>query len=314
MDSYKITSENKNLYVSITAYRTLLILKLLLKRGHTLDEIVDVLKNDPVTSRSLSKDTARITLSTLKHAGCRISRPSKSNNFKYELLYHPFSLILTDEETALLLRLRDSLEDKITWKEIITINSLYNKITRLTDNQEQIDLVNMTKSLGNVKQEVISAFFSENILNKKVLLEYNSPEFGSEEIYIIPYKIIYENRRLYVLCYSFKYENNCYLEVSRINRIKSVNLKDKYPAVSSYYVIYRLSGSSMKNYEKQDYETVLDKTENYMDIKADVNNEFSFIQRILLYGIDFKILEPLFFKEKIINKIKLVQRNYYDEG
>ena len=310
MDSYEFISNNKNLSVSITAYRTLLVLKLLLEKGRTLEEIVRILKEDPVTSMSCSKDTARITLITLKAAGCKISRPARSNDFKYELIYNPFSLILTDEEMVLLLRLRDNLEDKVTWKDIITVNSLYNKITRLTDNQDQIDLVNMTKSLGNVKPEVIAAFFNDNILNKKVLLEYNSPEFGCEDIYIVPYKIIYENRRLYVLNYSFKYESNCYLELSRISRIKSVNNKEKYPAASSFYVIYRLFGNAMDNYEKQEYETVLAKTNSYMDVKANVNNEFSFIQRLLLYGIDFKILEPSFFREKIIDKIKLIQRNY----
>ena len=41
-----------------------------------------------------------------------------------------------------------------------------------------------------------------------------------------------------------------------------------------------------------------------------MENEFCFIQRILLLGSDFKINSPEFFREKLINKLKLIQKGY----
>ena len=302
--------QDENFPISITGYRTLLVLMSLIEKGRTIEELVDILKENPITNKSVSKDTVRITLNTLKNAGCQISRPIKSKGFKYELLVNPFSLKLTDENLITLVRLRETLVNKVPWKDVITINNLYHKLVELTGNQSQINFIDETKSLGNVNPDIIASFLNENIICKKIQLEYLSPEYGKEDIYVVPYKIIYENKRLYILCYSFKYNANCFLEVSRIIKIKSVYSKEKYPKENSYKVIYRISGQAMENYEKTYYETVLKKTAAYMDIEANVSNEFTFIQRILLYGSDFTIISPYVFREKLIDKVKQIRRNY----
>ena len=302
--------QDENFPISITGYRTLLVLMSLIEEGRTIEELVDILKGNPITNKSVSKDTVRITLNTLKNAGCQISRPIKSKGFKYELLVNPFSLKLTDENLITLVRLRETLVNKVPWKDVITINNLYHKLVELTGNQSQINFIDETKSLGNVNPDIIASFLNENIICKKIQLEYLSPEYGKEDIYVVPYKIIYENKRLYILCYSFKYNANCFLEVSRIIKIKSVYSKEKYPKENSYKVIYRISGQAMENYEKTYYETVLKKTAAYMDIEANVSNEFTFIQRILLYGSDFTIISPYVFREKLIDKVKQIRRNY----
>lgn len=305
-----VEKQDENFPISITGYRTLLVLMSLIEKGRTIEELVDILKGNPITNKSVSKDTVRITLNTLKNAGCQISRPIKSKGFKYELLVNPFSLKLTDENLITLVRLRETLVNKVPWKDVITINNLYHKLVELTGNQSQINFIDETKSLGNVNPDIIASFLNENIICKKIQLEYLSPEYGKEDIYVVPYKIIYENKRLYILCYSFKYNANCFLEVSRIIKIKSVYSKEKYPKENSYKVIYRISGQAMENYEKTYYETILKKTAAYMDIEANVSNEFTFIQRILLYGSDFTIISPYVFREKLIDKVKQIRRNY----
>ncbi len=302
--------QDENFPISITGYRILLILMSLIEEGRTIEELVDILKGNSITNKSVSKDTVRITLNTLKKAGCQISRPIKSKGFKYELLANPFSLKLTDENLVTLVRLRETLVNKVPWKDVITINNLYHKLVELTGNQNQINFIDETKSLGNVNPDIIASFLNENIICKKIHLEYLSPEYGKEDIYVVPYKIIYENKRLYILCYSFKYNANCFLEVSRIIKIKSVYSKEKYPKENSYKVIYRISGQAMENYEKTYYETILKKANSYMDIEANVSNEFTFIQRILLYGADFTILSPYVFREKLIEKVKQIRGNY----
>ncbi len=296
--------------VSITAYRTLLVLKSLIERSLSLDEIVNILKNDSVTDKSVSKDTARLTINTLKISGCEISRPAKKNGFKYELKYSPFWLSFTKDEVLFLIRLRENLEGRVHWKDIITVNRLFDKIISLTNNKEQIELVNDTKSLGDIRPEVISGFFNNNVIYRKILIEYTSPQFKLEDLHIIPFRVIYENKKLYVLCFCLKYQTNCFLELSRINRIKSINLKVKYNLVSDYDVMYRLTGHSIETYTKAENEQILQETSSYIDVKATVNNEFTFMQRLLSFGSDFKILHPEFFKIKMVNKIRTIQRGY----
>ena len=107
-----------------------------------------------------------------------------------------------------------------------------------------------------------------------------------------------------------KYKSNCLLEVSKINKIKAVNTNENYRLESLFDVVYKIKGISMETYEQAEYETVLRQTKSYIKIKARVDNEFSFIQRILLYGADFTIVSPQFFKDTLIKKLKLIQRNY----
>ena len=46
---------------------------------------------------------------------------------------------------------------------------------------------------------------------------------------------------------------------------------------------------------------------------AKIEDEFMFIQRILQFGTDFNIISPDFFKEILINKIKLIQKGYKND-
>ena len=78
----------------------------------------------------------------------------------------------------------------------------------------------------------------------------------------------------------------------------------------SYDVTYEISGVSMLIFEKESNEEVLEENENSIKVKAKVENEFFFIQRLLLFGADFRIISPDFFREKLISKIKLIQKGY----
>ncbi len=74
-------AKEKN-WISLTAYRTLFVLKLLIEKPRTLDELVKELKSNKITEKSISKDTVRITINTLKTSGCVFKRTTKANNDK----------------------------------------------------------------------------------------------------------------------------------------------------------------------------------------------------------------------------------------
>ena len=113
-------------------------------------------------------------------------------------------------------------------------------------------------------------------------------------------------------CYNFKYESNSVLNVERILKINSVDLFNTYNIKKFYEVVFEVSGAATVDFELKDNETVLEQKQDYLKIKANVGNEFFFIQRLFLLGSDFKIVSPDFFKEKLINKIKMIQGRYYN--
>lgn len=306
----QVFNNEKSLWISSTGYRTLFTLKLLMEKNRSINELIDCFKENYITQKSISKDTVRLTINTLKSAGCIISRPSKNNNYKYELISHPFNLQLTETETASILKLRDKLIENLSCMDILILNNLYEKIFSLTSNKEYIDFENETKPLSQIDKNLLYELNNPKLADKKIQILYLSPQKGEENLDIIPHKIKYENGKFYLWCYIFKYEMNNLLNLERIKKINYITTTTLKTEDKLYDVIYKISGISMLTFQAKDYETIMEKNNDYIIVKASVNNEFWFIQRILQYCGDFNIISPDFFKEKLINKIKQIRKLY----
>lgn len=305
--------EYKNIWISTTGYRIFLELKALLEAPRTIDELINIVKNSPYFNKELSKDTIRFDLITLKSAGCKISRPAKSNNFKYQLIYHPFKLNISEIEEDILFEIRDNLASNISLNEVFILNDLFNKIAALTFDNEKIQKIADSQLFIEVNKDILKELTRGQIMGKKVQIKYNSPKFGIEDIDIIPIKVLYENKKIYLCAYNYKYKANSYLEVSKILHINSVSINNVSEILPNFKVIYEVKGEALNNFELKSYEKIIEQNSDKIRIEAEVSNEFMFTQRLMLLGRDFKIILPKFYKEKLINKIKLIQKGYQDE-
>ena len=312
MERLEITAKKTNkFWISLTGYRILLILSSLIQKGCTLKDLIEVLGNNKFTNKSVSKDTVRVAINTLKNAGCIISRPTKANGYKYELVSHPFTLSMSTKELNVFLNLRNKMLDELDWKDVFELNSLYEKIVSLTFDEEQILLTKETAPFAEIKKQILKDISNPQIIGKKVRIVYDSPEFGEEEIDIVPQKLTYENAHLYLWCYSFKYNKNSLLSIERIKNILSYSISEHINQTNvSYDVVYSITGDAINMFEPKEFEEVVEKNDKEIKVLAHVENEFYFIQRLLLFGVDFKIISPDFFREKLINKIKLIQKGY----
>ena len=180
----------------------------------------------------------------------------------------------------------------------------------LTFNKEQISNIIESSPLINIDKTMYAQLSNPKIINKKIQIRYKSPEYGEEDIDIIPQKILYENKKVYLRCFNFKYNSSGLLDFERILKINNINMSENYTPTSSYKVVYELLGNIIPLFERQDYEKILEQSKDKIVIEATVENEFFFIQRIIQFGVNFRIISPEFFKEKLINKIKSIQRVY----
>ena len=188
-----------NLWISLTGYRTLFILKLLLEKSRTVEELIFYLKNNNLTNKSLSKDTVRLTINTLKASGCKISRPTKKNNYRYELISHPFNLNLSLKEFEAFLKLRDRCSENLSWKQILTLNSLYEKIFFLTKNSDYINTIQETMPLAEINKNLLYELSNPKLAGKKIQINYLSTKNGEEILDIVPHKIKNENGKEKIL-------------------------------------------------------------------------------------------------------------------
>jgi len=92
--------------ISITAFRIISMLNMLLQEPLSDDELNEKLQTNIQGSRNLSKDTICIYINTLRAIGCEISRPSKKNEYKYVLKTHPFKLIISNDEISTIIEVR----------------------------------------------------------------------------------------------------------------------------------------------------------------------------------------------------------------
>ena len=309
----QVLSNTKKTWISLTGYRTLFVLKLIMEKPRTASEIIQFLRDNPNTRKSLSKDTLRITMNTLKSVGCKFSKPCKANEHKFSLLYHPFDLHIDDDEFNVLLRLRDNLSLELSYSDVFILNDMFEKIMALSNSEDKVAYVEETKALIGVDRNLVKEFEKVISAKKKVQIIYDSPRNGEEAIDVIPKKITFENGTLYLFAYGFKYNENSLFNFSRIKKINTVYLSSEKKQNQSFEVVYKVLGSSFSTFEKTDNETIVSNENNELTIKALVDNEFWFVQRLLQFGTDFRIISPYSFREKLINKIKQIQKGYEND-
>ncbi len=302
--------ENQDSWISTTGYRTLLILTSLLEKERSIDELVEILKNNKITNKSVSKDTVRLTINTLKTAGCSISRPTKANGYKYVIEKHPFCLNISSRDLKVLLKVHESFCKELSWKEVVSLNNVLLKVISLTENKQLINIAKNSIPFSDINLNILYQLDNPSIYGKKVKIKYSSPKFGKEDLDIIPQKIYYENEKLYLQCYSYKYKNIAVLNISRILGIKNINISEEFKFNDFYEVIYEIFSEAMIAFEPDNNEEIIYKDNNKIRIKAKVLNEFWFIQKIFLFGNNFKIISPDFFREKLIDKIKQIKKEY----
>lgn len=306
----KFSEKKKNIWISLTAYRTLFVLKLLIQKDRSFAELAELLENNQITRKSVSKDTVKLTINTLKEAGCDISKPNKSTGYKFVLHSHPFKFVLSDDEFNILMKMRDCFVQELSWDKVFILNDLFKKIMSISSAAENVEYVANTQPLLNVDKHLVEEFEKLISLGKKVQIKYNSPTNGEENLDIVPKKIAFENSNLYLLAYSFKYNENSLFNFSRIKKINTVYLQTGSLEDTSYEVVYKVFGISASTFELKDNEVIISENSNELTVKAKVYNEFSFVQRILLFGADFKIVSPYSFREKLYNLVKQVQKGY----
>lgn len=307
--------------ISKTGYRALFLLKKLLESPKTRQEILECFEQDVVINSDLSKDTVTNTINALKKAGCDISRPSSRTKNKYVLKSHPFSVRLSQTNVDTLLALRESIATLGDWKLLINLNNFYSKISKLAPDIESQKKLLFDHPLKNINYDILNKILINARLKKHIIVCYDSPENGQEELYFTPDFITLENKKLYVWGFNKKYNIFSYLRVDRIKRINFMNFLGSNPEVEDFekpalVAKYKLKGYSALMYQLEEDERIIEETpdcEYKYTIEAIVNNDFNFLQRILSYGSDCLLLSPDKLKLQFLENVKKMKEQYTDD-
>lgn len=297
--------------MSLTGYRTLVILNALMESPKSIDEINDCLFYDQYIKERFSSDTLRIYINSLRAIGCEIIAANKSNNKKYELISHPFNYDIPKSQLKALNKLYKSIYDKIDIKEVIAVENFLEKISNLVENNNTKEFLKNISIIKSANKNVLNDLIIHCKNKNQIIFLYNSPRSGAKEIELIADKLAFKSEKLYLWGNNLTHKEYSYFALDRIIQICSIKIqkdKEELPSVSVVYEIYNHNES----YIPEPDEKITEKADNKLVIEAISKNEFSLLQRLLCLGSDCKVIQPQSFKTKLINKLKSMEENYVE--
>ena len=96
--------------INSSAIHVFLLLQWLLAAPHSIEELQQCYEAHPWCARSISDDSIRLYLNTLRELGCQIERPNSKNNYRYRLLSQSFTLTDAEAPMSVLSQLFTTLE------------------------------------------------------------------------------------------------------------------------------------------------------------------------------------------------------------
>ena len=306
------TAEKTDLnQISLTGVRSLMLLWLLIEEPRTLDEIREEFIRLKIMEPDHSNDIIRIDLNTLRAMGCDITYATSKNNHQYILRKHPFSLNITPEEVALLKKVYKKVKDVSNLSILIKYDELFRKLaSHVTDNEVKEQLYGLSV-LKNFEIEFINKLLDDCRENRIIKLVYYNPGTKEEtNKEICAQKLVFQNDKIYLWGYDLGRKEAVTLNVKRIKSIFSRVLGSGGIEVKQFCVKFFLKNFGVN--ELEDNETILETCNDGFVIEGRYHNEFIAIQRLLSFGSNCIVEEPQEFREKIIQKLKEIRKNYND--
>ncbi|MDD3436692.1 MAG: hypothetical protein PHC64_06025 [Candidatus Gastranaerophilales bacterium] len=293
--------------MSLTGYRTLVILSALIESPKTNEEINEYLLNNQYIKEKFSNDTIRLYINSLREVGCKIVGANKSDDKKYKLISHPFDYDIPKSQLKAMAKLYKSISDKIDVKEIIEIETFLKKLSNIVKNEgtkETLKSISILKSINiNILKDLIVHCKNKN----QIIFLYNSPKSGKKEIEIIADKLTFESNKIYLWGTNLTHREYSYFVVDRILKICSIKflkIEEDFLPTTITYEIYN------PDYTPEADEMITEKKPDKLIIQVTSKNEFSLIQRVLHMADQCRVTQPEEFKTKLVKKLRAMEKNY----
>ncbi|MDD3014023.1 MAG: hypothetical protein PHC34_10005 [Candidatus Gastranaerophilales bacterium] len=316
----KIDRIKKNKKISSTAYRVLLLLKLLNEKNLGIEDLNAILSQDPNISRTFSNEVILKYISTLRLAGYKITKPCVSNNYTYNLIKAPVRIKLSEDELNSFIFF-DTFMSNISQKNLQEAkNKLFENLFRYM-NDDDISRYNKLKksyknnnSLNTKFQKytpIASKFEQYCIDEQKIIIKYKYPFKKEIQIILEPKYVEYIGEDIYFCGYDPIIGERQLINVDYIAEMKQLPVKSSSNYILSP-VIFKLKGRLAKSYELHESEkiTEINSETDTITITTYADCKTMLMQRLLKYGDLCEVLYPKAFREKIANEIYKTIKNY----
>ncbi|MBD5402871.1 WYL domain-containing protein [bacterium] len=300
--------------MSFTGFKSMLIFSLLVESPKSYDELKYYLENHEYLHESVSTDTLRIYLNSLRHIGCKIRRISKGGISKYTIDSHPFELKINDEQTKSILKIFKTISKSIEISDLLSLQEFFDKFSNYITNEDlKLKLKNISP-LNNIDPQIIKDLKSYAHNNTEIIILYNSLNSGKKNINIIVDKLEINNGKLYVYGMNSEHKHYSSLLVSRIIKIIGINFQQSELTAPEITVTYELKNNNgNQDFELLNCETIIENHKNKTIIQINSRNKFDIMQRIMSLSPNCKVLTPESFRTDIIDFLKQMKEGYLEK-
>lgn len=304
----KVAEKNELTQVSLTGIRSIVLLGLLIIAPRSLEEIRKIFLQYNIIDESSSNDILRIDINTLKYMGCEISRASAKTDFKYVLGNHPFSLNVTLEEIKLIKQFYKIVKKTADIQKLLIYDDFFKKIAKFISNENKEAFLGISV-LKHFDIKLIKSLLRDCDEKALLTLDYISPD----NQFVLTKKIAaksleFRNDKIYL--HGFDIEKNKWI-ILNLKRIQSIWGKNKNNGdYIENKICTRFMLKSIDNNTLEDNEKIVDKIGNDYIVEGVYFNKFLCVQRMLSFGANCTVLEPLEIKDKIIELLQEMRKIY----
>lgn len=307
----KTNTVTQNL-MSFTGFKSILIFSLLLEGPKTYAELQQYLQSHEYLHESVSIDTLRVYINSLRKIGCHVIKTTEGRITRYSIDSHPFDLKIDEQQANSILKIYKVISSSIDILDLISLQRFFEKFSQYITNEDLKNKLENISPLHNIDENLIKNLITYSKNNTEITILYNSSNSGKKNIDLIVDKLSINNGKLYVYGVNSEYNNYSSFLVSKILKIVSVNLGKSKLVAPELVVGYELSNVNEDNFELLDCEKIIEKLDNKFLVEISSRNKFDIVQRIMYLSNNCKVLYPESFKNDIVNSLKQMKEGYFE--
>lgn len=306
----KIAENTELNQISLTGLRGIAMMELLLEAPRSLQELRDIFIDWKIMEPEHSNDILRIDLNTLRYMGCEISRADARTDGKYVLTKHPFSINISNDEIAVLNRAYKKIKAKMDIALALKFDDLFKKFAEhMNDGETKENLLGIS-ILRSVDTAVVKDLIGDCKHKRTLKLIYKNPSAKeSSEKTIICQKIALQNDNVYLYGFDVSKNKSVVLNAKRILSIISRLAGDFGVEIRTTNVKFFLKSFGISELNEEN-EEIVETLENGYIVEGKYYNSFFAIQRVLSFGSNCTVLEPVEIREEVVNKLKSMRDVY----
>lgn len=303
---HKIVSKEE---FSPVAARILLVLIALLSGPKSYQELYQFIRECGLVNGAYSINTMRTDIATLKAAGCDIGKATKKNDYKYRLKSHPFSIKLDLNDTHFLKYAYDCIIKSATPETLLNYHYVFIKLARMVSDNSIKEVLLGISIFKRMDLSIVEDLVTDEKHNNKIQILYSLK--NKEVVYDITLeKVCIRSEKLYAFGYNHTLGKRTFLKLSKIKKIIAKFFDKNSKIGLDAYVKFKLSNVSQYSLEKN--ETIIETLGDGDDviIEGRYYNDFIALQRILSFGDDCIVIEPIEMRECVIEKLLEIKELY----